>query len=138
MTPLAKEILHRFGNKPEHMVAFARGATSAEYAAFAPSVFDHAKRADPLAIDIVKNAAEQAGMMIRHLSEVEMPAISVVGGLAAVLIDWLPEDIRARLSTPRHDALDGAIMMVRQDHGRRRRSDAVEAQRTVSQKSAGA
>jgi glucosamine kinase len=112
-TPLAVDILDRFAGKPEHVVAFARNASPSDYAALAPTAFEHAARGDELALKVVGAAVEQAVAMIRRLTVAGMPAISVTGGLAATIADWLPAEVRARLTAPRADALDGAISMAR-------------------------
>ena len=42
---------------------------------------------------------------------------ALIGGVAEKLTPWLPPPVRARLSTPRGDALDGAILMARRAQG---------------------
>ena len=52
-------------------------------------------------------------IMIRRLLDVGAPSVCLIGSVAEKLTQWLPPPIRAHLSHPRGDALDGAILMAR-------------------------
>jgi glucosamine kinase len=113
MTPLSTTILERFGWDPAKIVCFAASATPADYAEFAPLVFEYAVAKDSLAVAIVQEAAEAAICIIERLKDVGCPAISLIGGLAEPLTEWLPTHVRRLLSAPHSDPLDGAILMAR-------------------------
>jgi glucosamine kinase len=66
-----------------------------------------------LAIAIVREAADAATRIIERLKDVGCPAISLIGGLAAPLTEWLVSHVRSHLSAPQSDPLDGAILMAR-------------------------
>jgi glucosamine kinase len=112
-TPLANEILAHFDNSAEKIVAFATGALPADYARFAPLVFDYAGPGDALALALVTQAAADAARIITRLLEVGSPSVCLLGGLAGRLTPWLAADVRARLSPLQADAMDGAILMAR-------------------------
>ena len=88
-TELSTAILERFDWDPAKIVCFASTATPADYAELAPLVLEYASRDDPLAIAIVREAADAATRIIERLKDVGCPAISLIGGLAAPLTEWL-------------------------------------------------
>src|SRR6476661_2806093 len=112
-TELSTAILERFDWDPAKIVCFASTATPADYAELAPLVLEYASREDPLAIAIVREAADAATRIIERLKDVGCPAISLIGGLAAPLTKWLASHVRGHLSAPQSDPLDGAILMAR-------------------------
>jgi glucosamine kinase len=127
-TKLSELILDRYRRDPARMVSFAARATPAQYAEFAPLVLEYASRKDPLAMELVQEAADAAGKIIDRLIAGGASAISLVGGLAEPLTPWLPSRLSSLLSAPQSDPLDGAILMARQavQSGR----EAQEAQRS--------
>lgn len=114
LTPLAEEILDRFGRNPETIVAWAACAQPGDYAGLAPLVVSAAKRGDPLAGQVLEPAIADVARMIRRLEEIGALSIALVGGLADPIIDFLPAAVRTRLVPPPADAMDGAILMARQ------------------------
>jgi glucosamine kinase len=113
MTELARAILQRFQGDPAQIVTWADAARPADFAQFAPLVFDHARREDALALPIVKHAAAGIARIAERLLEVGAPSICLMGGMAEALRPWLPPAVLARLAAPEADALDGAILMAR-------------------------
>lgn len=111
MTPLAEAVLSSFDNSSDAIVAFAKQAAPHDFAKWAPVVLDLAAKRDALALAIVTEAAADAARLILRLLEVGAPSISLTGGLAGPLSVWLSPEIRARLSPPKGDALDGAILI---------------------------
>ncbi len=66
-SPLADAILDRFGRDPEQMVNWAMGATKTDFARFAPLVFEHAAKGDPLGVALIEEAAGHISRMIARL-----------------------------------------------------------------------
>jgi len=112
-TRLSALVLDRFRRDPAKIVSFAASATPAQYAELAPLIFEYASRQDPLAIELVKEAADAAARIIDRLVEGGASAISLIGGLAEPLVPWLPSRVRGFLAAPQSDPLDGAILMAR-------------------------
>jgi glucosamine kinase len=112
-TELSTAILERFGWDPVKIVCFASRATPADYAELAPLVLEYASAKDPLAIAIIQEAADAATRIIERLKDVGCPAISLIGGLAEPLSEWLPSHVRSLVSAAQSDPLDGAILMAR-------------------------
>ena len=115
-TPLAEAILARFDDSPEKIVTFARDATASDFGAFAPLVFEHAGRGDPLATGIVADAAADAEVMIARLLDLGAGSVYLHGGIAVELANWLKPETRRRLKMPMNveaTALDGAVLLAR-------------------------
>src|SRR5690606_36503069 len=55
-TELVDAVLARFGGELRRIIAFSRTATAADYAAFAPTVFEYAHKGDALGISILQRA----------------------------------------------------------------------------------
>jgi glucosamine kinase len=122
-TKLATLILDRFRHDPSKFVSFAAKATPAQYAEFAPLIFEYASRHDPLAVELVEEAADAAARIIDGLIAAGTSAISLIGGLAEPLKPWLTPRLRGFLTAPQSDPLDGAILMAQQDLQSRRESE---------------
>lgn len=112
-TPLADAVLSTVGGSAAAVAAFARGAEVVDIAALAPLVFRCARGDDPVALEIVHEAARRAACMIDRFRTLGAPRISLIGGVAEPIRPWLPSRITALLSAARHDPVDGAIMMIR-------------------------
>ena len=125
---LSELILDRYRHDPSRIVSFAASATPAQYAELAPLVFEYASHKDPLAVELVQEAADAAVRIIDRLIAGGASAISLIGGLAEPLRPWLPSRLGSFLSAPQSDPLDGAILMARQDFQSRRESE--ETQRS--------
>ncbi len=97
MTPLADEILDRFERTPTVAVAWADGAGPRDFGSFAPLVFDHADRRDPLAMAIIAEAAKDVSRLIERLLEVGAPAVAMIGSVFPRILPWLPPPLAARL-----------------------------------------
>jgi glucosamine kinase len=119
---LSELILDRYRHDPSRIVSFAASATPAQYAELAPLIFEYASRKDPLAVELVQEAADAAVRIIDRLIAGGASAISLIGGLAEPLRPWLPSRLNYFLSAPQSDPLDGAIFMARQDYQSRRES----------------
>jgi glucosamine kinase len=114
LTPLAEDVLERFGRNPETIVEWAARARPGAYAGLAPLVVSAAKRGDPLACQVLASAIADVARMIGRLEELGARSIALVGGLADSIVAFLPAAARTRLVSPAADAMDGAIMMARQ------------------------
>lgn len=112
-TELTTAVLERFEWDPAKIVCFASRATPADYAKLAPLVVEYASAKDPLAVAIIQEAADAATRIIERLKDVGCPAISLIGGLAEPLSEWLPSHVQSVLFAAQSDPLDGAILMAR-------------------------
>lgn len=112
-SPLLEEVLGTFDRDPYHAVAWSEQATATDYAAFAPIVFRHAGRGDPIGRRILESAADAIGELLDVFLRQGVDRLSLVGGLSTELSAWLTPDLRSRLSPPQADAVAGALLVAR-------------------------
>lgn len=110
-TPLSTAITERFGNDTARAIAWMDEATPKDYAAMAPLVMDYAEADDAIARSIVEDAALHIERFIETIFAQGAPACALAGGLAPRMRPWLRARIAARLSEPRGDPLDGALIL---------------------------
>lgn len=115
-SPMTREILERFSDSAGEIVTWMETATATDYAVFAPLVMEHASRGDSVAEPIVQDAARSVDRLIRTLFERGAPYCCLMGGLSAVLYDWLAAGLRKRLRPPLGDSLDGALLLAHLRH----------------------
>lgn len=113
MSPLAAAVLARFEDSAEAIVDWAGRARPGDFAAHVPLVFEHAPRRDPLAAELLGEAARAIAHIAGRLLDTGAPTIGALGGLAEPLRPWLPPPVQARLVPPAADAMNGAILMAR-------------------------
>jgi glucosamine kinase len=112
-TDLALAVLEQFGG-PEAIVNWAGQAGPGDFGRLAPLVFDHARRGDPLAADLIAYTVDGAVRIANRLLELGAPALCLVGGLAQPLRPWLPEPVQRTIVEPEADPLEGAIALARE------------------------
>lgn len=112
MSGLSRDLLAHFNSDPLRMMQWAQTAKPGDYGAFAPRVFAAAQAGEAGAIDIVRRAARAVVALAEALDDFGARRIAFVGGVAEPLRPYLPVEIEARLRKPKHDAVDGAILLV--------------------------
>ncbi len=114
-SPFLLEVMGRLGPDAVTLVAWAEQATATEYASLAPVALGHAEAGDPSAEEIVAEAGRHVDVLIRSLVEFGAPRISLLGGLASRLVQWLSADVLPFLSPPEGDAVAGALLLARRE-----------------------
>jgi glucosamine kinase len=114
-TPFLVEVLGRLGPDASTLVVWAEQATATEYASLAPIALSYAEAGDPFAEEIVAEGARHVDVLIGSLVEFGAPRISLLGGLASRLVQWLSPDALHFLSPPEGDAVAGALLLVRSE-----------------------
>ncbi|MFD1200195.1 BadF/BadG/BcrA/BcrD ATPase family protein [Brucella gallinifaecis] len=113
-TVLTTTIMSRFGNDAHKITQFSRTATAADYAIFAPMVFEFFKKDDPLALKLLSDACV---MIERQLDKLNIKAgkrFSIIGGLASsyASLDLLP--YKEYYIPAQGDSLQGALALALQ------------------------
>ncbi|WP_375165932.1 BadF/BadG/BcrA/BcrD ATPase family protein [Chelativorans sp.] len=114
---LTEAVLARFGNDPREIVVFGQRSRPAEFAAFAPEIFDHAGRGDAVGKKIIDDAI---GWIEASLDAVMPPGcdrVCLLGGLGAPYTPYLGERFRSLLQPARGTALDGALALAVEKFG---------------------
>ena len=112
MSGLSRDLLAKFDSDPLRMTEWAQTAKPGDYGAFAPRVFEAARAGESGALEIVGRAARAIVAIFRALEALGAERIAIVGGVAEPLRTYLPTEVEARLRRPKHDAVDGAILLV--------------------------
>ena len=112
MSGLSRDLLAEFDSDPLRMTKWAQTAKPGDYGAFAPRAFEAARVGESGALEIVGRAAGAIVAIFRTLEALGAERIAIVGGVAEPLRSYLPTEVEARLRRPKHDAVDGAILLV--------------------------
>ncbi|WBV21281.1 BadF/BadG/BcrA/BcrD ATPase family protein [Pantoea piersonii] len=107
------QLMAQFDHSPETMLLWTRTAAPADWARVVPQVFAAAAAGDHHAQDLLRQTAEDIGLMVRRLTALSSGRVALMGGLAAPIYRWLAADIQARLVMPQGDALSGALTLAR-------------------------
>lgn len=110
-TPLSRQVMARFDDKPDQMVTFCKTALPRDYGALAPLVFDAAASGDPMAETILAEASADIEAALGRLIELGAARISLLGGLAPLYAARLSPAIAARIVAPAGDPLEGALAL---------------------------
>lgn len=119
-TDLTHQLMARFNNSPEEMVAFAETARPSDYGQFTLAVFEALDNGDTIARDIVAQVKQANEQVLRRLLAFGAPKLTLMGGIAQRMADLMPDDIKNRLVPAAGDALDGAILMAKRQQGESR------------------
>lgn len=110
-TPFTRKLMAQFSDDPAAVIRWGLKARSSDYGAYAPACFTAAAAGDPVALSIVRAAAASLAELADALRRHGAARIALVGGAAAAIRPHLPAAVAAGLSSPLHDALDGAILL---------------------------
>lgn len=114
---LADAVLAEFGNDPGRAVDFARLARPGDFGRYAPKVFEFADKGDAAAIRLLQASAATIDEVFDLLVADGAARICLLGGLASLYPRWLAERHKARLVSPRADALTGAVAIATKRFG---------------------
>lgn len=110
-SPLTREMLAVFRNNPQDVVEFTVTARPGDFGGFAPKVFEHAAKDDPVAEAILQRAVAAIEASLAALDLDGKAPLCLLGGLAPLYAPRLSERYRAMLREPLRDALGGAVAM---------------------------
>lgn len=108
---LADVALAQFDHDARRVTGFSRRATAADYAAFAPLIFEHAAQGDTLGLSILHRACDFLHRGLERIGVEALGRYSLTGGLATfyAALPFLP--YRSLYEAPRGDALQGALAL---------------------------
>jgi glucosamine kinase len=84
-TPLLRALFAHWGDDPHAIVRWTQTATPRDFGLFAPRVFDHARRGDPVAGELMDLAAGYIDALASRLISAGATQLALVGGCAAFL-----------------------------------------------------
>lgn len=115
-TPLSAAVTAKFDHDTGQAIKWMDEATPEDYAAFAPMIMDYAEKNDAIARSIVEDAVGHVERFIETIFEKGAPKCALAGGLSARLRPWLRERTAAKLTEPKGDSLDGALILARSEY----------------------
>ncbi|WP_041523914.1 N-acetylglucosamine kinase [Gilvimarinus agarilyticus] len=89
------------------------GAKSSDYAKLTPLVFSAAEQGDSVALRIIQEGADYLTAVARRLWATKPPRMSMLGGVSQRIVDWMDDDIAARMSEPLRQPEFGAVRYAR-------------------------
>jgi glucosamine kinase len=107
--------LAEFGSDPHEVVRRMTTAAPRDFAQLAPLVVEYAANGDAEARDLMREAARHIDALAARLRALGIPRIALVGGLASSVEPWLTVETREHLVSPAGDALDGALLLAKQE-----------------------
>jgi len=110
-SPLTDAMLGVFRNNPEDVVEFTTNAKPGDFGGFAPKVFDHAEKGDPVANWILDKAVADVEASLGALDLADDAPLCLLGGLAPLYAPRLSARYQALLRPALDDALGGAVQM---------------------------
>jgi glucosamine kinase len=108
---MTRAVLAVFRNEPRDVVEFTTTAKPGDFGGFAPMVFEHAAKGDPVAEKILRRAVHIIEASLGVLDLRPDDPLCLLGGLAELYAPRLSDRIRAQLRPARQDALGGAVQM---------------------------
>lgn len=113
-SPLSHTIIKLVGHQRADILPWLQRAGSRDYAALAPSVFEHLSGCR-MAENIIVKTVGEIEKLIRTASDDDTLPLTILGGLADRLKPFLAEDLKQRCITPLGTALDGACTLARRE-----------------------
>jgi glucosamine kinase len=118
-SPLTEEVFSLFGDDPFAVVEFAHEAQPNAFASFAPAIFKHADHGDdPVGIALVQGALHRIEETLAAIVPPDCDRLCMLGGLGPFYARRLSGRFQALLREPLGDAVDGAIRLAIQHHGK--------------------
>jgi glucosamine kinase len=108
---LTRAVLAVFRNEPRDVVEFTTTAKPGDFGGFAPMVFEHAAKGDPVAEKILGRAVHFIEASLKVLDLRPGDPLCLLGGLADLYAPRLSEPFHALLRPPLQDALGGAVQI---------------------------
>ncbi|WP_158275469.1 BadF/BadG/BcrA/BcrD ATPase family protein [Maritimibacter sp. 55A14] len=115
--PFAAAVLKAAGASPQTVMDWAQGAAPRDFAQLAPRVFDAAEHGTPEAEAILARAAEETARLVRLCAAHGAERVAVLGSVGRRIAPMLHADTAALLVEPAGDAMNGAVIALRQGLG---------------------
>jgi glucosamine kinase len=110
-TSFTDAVWARFEGSVERLQHFVEGAKPRDYGALAPLLFKYAEQGDLIARFIIERGQTGVTLALDHIVKLGVARICLLGSIGKAYRPYLPERFRPYLTAPRHDPLDGAILL---------------------------
>lgn len=117
-TTLLEKIFKQFDHDLTKLVVWANAANSTKFAEITPLIIEHLKQEDPLAVKLIRCAADEidrigVALAKRTTGDKLLPCC-LCGGLTPFVEPYIAPELKARIVLSKHDAAKGAIFMVKE------------------------
>ncbi|EKZ9225232.1 N-acetylglucosamine kinase [Vibrio vulnificus] len=109
-TPLCKHVMTHFHHDVDAIVEWSKTALPRDYGQFSPAIFQHAEQGDALAIEMLKQTAQDIEMFLIALNKRGATRICLMGSIAERIVKWLSPPVQQWIVEAQYDAIEGALM----------------------------
>ena len=110
-SPLTESVLTAFDRDAHRIVLFARDASAADFASFAPRLFPADEAGDAVASAILARAIQDLERILTVLEAGSLPPLYLSGGVGERYARLVGDRFRDRIAPPAGDGLGGALSM---------------------------
>jgi glucosamine kinase len=108
-TALTASILSEFGNSTADIVNFSLTASPAEYAGYAPRIFEMAADRDAVALELIGAGADYICRSLDVLGRQPGEPLGLLGGLGPQYFGYLPDAVAKSVIKQKGSSLDAAL-----------------------------
>ncbi|HAS6280580.1 TPA: N-acetylglucosamine kinase [Vibrio vulnificus] len=109
-TPLCEHVMTHFHHDVDAIVEWSKAALPRDYGQFSPAIFQHAEQGDALAIEMLKQTAQDIEMFLIALNKRGATRICLMGSIAERIVKWLSPPVQQWIVEAQYDAIEGALM----------------------------
>ncbi|HFQ5440280.1 TPA: BadF/BadG/BcrA/BcrD ATPase family protein [Vibrio vulnificus] len=109
-TPLCEHVMAHFHHDVDAIVEWSKTALPRDYGQFSPAIFQHAEQGDALAIEMLKQTAQDIEMFLIALNKRGATRICLMGSIAERIVKWLSPPVQQWIVEAQYDAIEGALM----------------------------
>ncbi len=116
-SPFLEAIYRTFYNNITTLVSWTDKATATEYATLAPLLIQYLAQGDRWAVELAERSGRSLCAVIDSLvRDEESIPLCLFGGLASYMEPYLKTHLRLNIVHRKHDATEGALLMVKNIH----------------------
>ncbi|MGC9404158.1 BadF/BadG/BcrA/BcrD ATPase family protein [Vibrio genomosp. F10 str. 9ZC157] len=109
-TALSQHVMSHFNNNVDQIVEWSKTAIPKDYGQFSPVIFQLANEGDELAIEMLRQTANDIEMFLIALNKKGANQICLMGSIAQRIVAWLSPPVQQWIVEPQFDAIEGALM----------------------------
>ena len=118
-SPLTETVMNDFDGDANRLVLFARDASAANFAAYAPRLFSAKDAGDDVARALLQSAVHDLERILTVTESGSLPPLYLCGGIGERYAELLGDTFRGRIAKPQGDGLSGALSMAMELHADR-------------------
>lgn len=117
-TPMLQEVFAHFNNDTTATVTWSSAAQSSQFGQLAPIVTKHIADKDPWALELINRGAKEIDAIATTMNHKQQDLqrklpCCLIGGISKSVQPWVSKNLQSRLVHRCHDAVKGAIFMIK-------------------------